>query len=265
MRFHAITLFRGRFLRHKCAAGALALGLALLAACAETKMELQASDVLLLNKANNFYARQRFNQATASYRKLTEEYPDSNHRKPALIGLADSLYKEGQFDEANLYYERFVELYPMDHLTSRALFYYAMTQMMMTSNPERNQAKTRAAISSFSEFIERYPDNQLSVQADWYKKEMERMLSNSKIEVARFYYRTGKNGAAINRLKEFLAEYPGSPDAPEAMYLLGGCFMREQAYREAAEVFTALIGAHQDTKWAAMARADAGKLMVKAE
>ena len=258
-------MFRTRLCRHAGGAGALALAFALLASCAETKMELAAGDAALLDKANNFYSRQRYNQSTASYRKLTEEYPDSNYRKAGLIGLADSLYKEGQFDEANLYYERFVELYPMDHLTPRALFYYAMTQMMLTSNPERNQAKTKAAINSFSEFVERYPDSQLAVQAGWYKKEMERMLAVSKMEVARFYHRTGKNGAAINRLKEILEESPGSPDAPEAMYLLGDCLMKEQAYRKAAEVFTVLIGAHQGTKWAVMAKAEAGKLALKAE
>ena len=45
----------------------------------------------------------------------------------------------------------------MDDLTPRALFYFGMCHMMLTSNPERNQAKTKSSIGVFSEFIRRYP------------------------------------------------------------------------------------------------------------
>ncbi|MDH5637561.1 MAG: hypothetical protein OEZ04_03640, partial [Nitrospinota bacterium] len=65
--------------------------------CVQTRVEMVTDDSRLLERANNFYARQRFNQATESYRKVMDEYPDSKYRKVAVIGLADSLYKEGQF------------------------------------------------------------------------------------------------------------------------------------------------------------------------
>ncbi|MDH4184453.1 MAG: outer membrane protein assembly factor BamD [Nitrospinota bacterium] len=249
-----------------------ALGLALataaafihLSGCVEFKKEMVADDSLLLNKANNFFARSRFNQATDSYRKLVEGYPDSSYKKVGLIGLADSLYKEGQFEEADLYYSRFVELYPLDEMTPRALFYYGMSQVMLTSTPDRSQTKTKTAINVFDEFTRRYPDNNLTPSAAWHKKQMEAMLAESKLEVARFYHRTGRNAAAINRLREFLEENPATPDAPEAMFLLGECLMREQAYKRAAEVFTVLIGAHPDSPWALKARATANKLILKA-
>jgi outer membrane assembly lipoprotein YfiO len=244
---------------------AMMMGLILLAGCAETMKELQADDSVLLDKANNFYARTRFNQAAGSYRKLVEGYPDSNYRKAGLIGLADSLYKEGQFDEASLHYERLVELYPMDDLTPRALFYSGMSHMMLTSNLERNQAKTKTSMRIFGEFITRYPDHQLAPSAGWYKKEMARMLAGSKLEIARFYHRTGKSASAIGRLKEYIEENPKAPEAPEAMFMMGDSYMREQAYRQAAEVFTVLIGAHPESQWAQKARAAAGKLALKAE
>ncbi|MDH5477162.1 MAG: outer membrane protein assembly factor BamD [Nitrospinota bacterium] len=240
-----------------------ALLVATLSGCAETAVELITDDTLLLNKANNFYSRLRYNQASEAYRKVMDEYPDSKYRKAAVIGLADSLYKEGQFDESNLYYERFVEMYPMDDMTPRALFYFGMSHMMLTSTADRSQKKTHMARKVFEEFVIRYPDNALAPTAAIYMERMENMLAQSKLEVARFYFRTNKNAAAIGRLTEFIEKNPKSSDIPEAMFILGQSYMREQSYRKAAEVFTILIGNHPKSEWAAKAQETASNLVVK--
>jgi len=236
----------------------------LFSGCVQATREIIPDDTLLLDKANNFFARSRFNQATDSYRKLNSDYPDSRHRKAAFLGLADSLYKEGQFEEANLQYERFVELYPLDEFTPQALFYFGMCHMMLTSTPDRSQAKTKMAIKVFDEFLARYPDNVLAPQAAWNKNQMESMMATSRLEVARFYFRTQQNGAVIDRAKEYIDTYPKGSDIPEAMYMLGESFKREQSYKKAAEVFTVLIGTYPQTEWAVKAKESASRLTIKA-
>jgi len=241
----------------------IVMALAWTPGCAQTGLELITDDSRLLESGNNFYARQRFTQAGEAYRKVMDEYPDSRYRRAAIIGLADSLYKEGQFEEANLYYERFVEMYPLDELTPRALFYFAMCHMMLTSTSDRSQKQTKLAIQFFDGFIKRYPDHMLAATAAWNKEQMQAMLVRSKLDVARFYYNTNKNTAAIDRLKEYVLENPDSTDTPEALFMLGESFMREQAYRKAAQVFTMLIGDNPDSEWAKKAKESAARLVVK--
>ena len=204
------------FLSGKFSPATLLAAIAMLASgCMTAEHELVADDTLLLDRANSFFARERFAQASESYNKLVNEFPDSIYRKAGLIGLADSMYKEGRFEEANLYYERFVELYPLDTLTPRAWFYFGMCHLMITSTPDRSQRESLEAIDVFTDFLRRYPDHELAPTAKWYRKQMEGMIEESKLEVARFYHRTNKNGATIARLKDFLEEYRESDKAPE--------------------------------------------------
>ncbi|MDH5638462.1 MAG: outer membrane protein assembly factor BamD, partial [Nitrospinota bacterium] len=163
----------------------------------------------------------------------------------------------------NLYYERFVEMYPLDELTPRALFYFGMCHMMLTSTPDRSQKKTKMAIQMFNGFITRYPDHILAPTAAWNKEQMEAMLLRSRLDVARFYFNTYKSTAAIDRLKEYIINNPKSPDTPEALFMLGESFVREQSYRKAAEVFTMLIGDHPNDEWAQKAKESAARLTVK--
>lgn len=207
-------------------------------------------DAAKVNDANHFYARERFTQATEEYRKFIEENPDSTFRGKAIIGLADSLYKDKQYFESALYYERFLELYPLDDLTPRALFYLGMCSFHDATTADRDQTQTHKAVELFDEFLSKYPNHQLAGYAKNMNLKMKAIRTNSIMEVARFYHRVNKNQSAIQRLKAYLAKYPNSSAAPEAMFLLGSCYYREQAFRKAAKTFTKLIKKYPEDLYA---------------
>lgn len=240
----------GRVLR-RAAAAALAF-CALCVSCASK--ELAQPDAVLINKANNFYARERFNQATEAYRQSIHENPDSPYRKNATLALADSLYKEKKYFEAILYYERFIELYPLDPLKPRALFYMGMCYYHDSRTPDRDQTQTKKAMETFGAFIQDYPDHPLAPYAKKFRREMIGVIETSLMEVGRFYHRTHKNQSAILRLTEYLGKYPEGPYVPEAMLLLGEAYYREQAYKKAALVFTDLVRRFPESEYAARAK-----------
>lgn len=194
-----------------------------------------------VNTANNLYARERFTQAVDSYRQFLDENPDSPFRKSAIIGLADSLYKDKQYMESALYYERFIELYPLDGLTSRAAFYLAMCSYHNASSADRDQSLTAKAEKAFALFIAKYPESALSGLAKKFRSQMLRTLEGSDMEIARYYWRLGKNQAAIGRIQKFLEKWKNPEMEPEALYMLGDCYYREQAYKKAAGVFSFLM------------------------
>ncbi len=219
-------------------------------------------DAAQVNDANNFYARERFTQATEVYRTFVEENPDSQFRGKALIGLADSLYKDRQYFEAALYYERFLELYPLDALTPRALFYLGMCSYHDSRTSDRDQTQTHKAIQFFTEFLEKYPDHSLASYAKNMVSTLNSVRTGSMMEIARFYYRINKNQSAIQRLDEYLAEYPDSEEAPEAMFLLGDCYYREQSFKRAAGVFTRLIKKYPENKYATRAMSISDRMKI---
>ncbi len=62
--------------------------------------------------------------------------------------------------------------------------------------------------------------------------------------VIRFYHKTNKNQAAIWRINDHIKQHPKSPFIEEALFIMGECQYREQAYRAAASTFITLIEKH---------------------
>jgi len=228
-----------------------------------SQKELVRPDAVLINRGNNFYARERFTQAAEEYRKSIEENPDSPFRKAAILGLADSLYKDRKYFEAALYYERFVELYPMDPLRPRAVFYLGMCHYLDSYTPDRDQTPTKKAMETFDSFVKDYPNSELAPYARKFYNEMRATLAESLLEIARYYYKVNQNQAAIGRIHDFLNQYPDAETVPEAMYMLGVCYYREQSFRKAAVVFTELMKKFPENKYAAEGAAIAEKLRLK--
>ncbi len=218
---------------------------------------------ILANKANGFYAKERFQQATDSYRLFVEQNPDSPYRRTSIIGLADSSYKDQDYFTAILYYERFLELYPIDKLTPRAVFYLGMSHYNDSHDPDRDQTPSFRAKETFEMFLERFPDHPLSPFAKKYKGEMEARIAQSEMEIVRFYSRVNQHNSAVIRLKEYIEAHPDSAAMPEAMFLLGKSYYKEQAYKKAAMVFTAVIEKYPDSSFASQAADLAKKLKIK--
>jgi len=228
------------------------LALALASACTSAQ-EAPTPDSQLVNKANESYADGRFTQAAERYRLINDEHPDSPYLRLALLGLADSLYKDKEYVEASLYYERFIQLYPLDPLTPRALFYQGMSAYLDTSTSDRDQTNTLKAIELFDSFTTAYPAHPLAPPARERKGNMESQLAESHLEVARFYHRIGQNNAALIRLREFMEAYPASPLMPEALWMMGECYYREQAYKEAGRAFISLMEHYPASEYAPQA------------
>lgn len=230
--------------------------------CQSGKQVVQ-KDSILASKANNFYARGRFSQATEQYRELVDEHPDSSFRRQAILSLADSLYKDKKYFEAVLYYERFIQLYPLDPLTPRAQFYLAMSYYHDTSTMDRDQTNTAKTMESFDLFLERYPKHILVPYAKTKKTDMALLRAGSKLDIARFYHRINRNQSAITRLKEFIELYQDSSEIPEALFLLADCYKAEQSFKNAALTYTVLVEKYPDSEYASKAASEAQKLKIK--
>ncbi|MGK7344344.1 MAG: outer membrane protein assembly factor BamD [Candidatus Nitrospinota bacterium M3_3B_026] len=225
--------------------------------------ELAQPDAIIVDRANNLYARERFTQATDAYRQSIQENPDSPYRKTAILALADSLYKEKKYFEALLYYERFVELYPLDPLKPRAVFYMGMSYYHDSHTPDRDQTQTEKAVESFDTFLRDYPEHPLAPYAKKFKREMGDVQAASLMEIGRFYHRINKNQSAILRLTEYLEKYPAAADVPEALYLLADSYYREQAYKKSALALADLLNRFPESEYAAKAKSLARAMGLK--
>ncbi len=187
----------------------------------------------------------RFEAARQAFKRLLREYPDSKHRRNALLNLADSYYKEEEYIEAKVQYSEFVQLYPVSASTSRAYYFLGMSDFNRILSFDRDQSIARDALKSFLELKKRFPKSKYGVKAVEIIPKTRKIIADSGLFIAKFYLRRGKRVSAIPRFKEIIKEYSDLPDLrAEAIYFLGESFRLEESYKKAGQTYRTLIDEH---------------------
>lgn len=154
---------------------------------------------------------EKYQEARETFRVVFESFPKSDYRILAKLAYADSFYL--QDGEANLLlaiqeYQDFISLFPFSPKASYAQFQIGMCYFLMKEKPDRDQTNTRKALDEFRKVIDNYPTSGYYQPA--YKKLLEcySLLAEHDFAVARFYQKTGRHQAAVDRLKDLLKTYP---------------------------------------------------------
>jgi TolA-binding protein len=80
------------------------------------------------------------------------------------------------------------------------------------------------------------------------------VLATHDFQIARFYQRTGKKGACVDRLKGLLKSYPESTYQPDHFFMLGCCLEDLEQNAEACTYFTQTIERWPDSEFASKSR-----------
>jgi outer membrane protein assembly factor BamD len=187
----------------------------------------------------------RFEAARLAFKRLLREYPDSKHRRNALLNLADSYFKEEEYIEAKVQYSEYVQLYPVSPNTSRAYYFLGMSDFNRILSFDRDQSIARDALKSFMALKKRFPKSKYGAKANEKIIETRKIVADSELFIAKFYLKRGKRVSAIPRFKEIIKEYRDLPALrAEAIYFLGESFRLEESYNKAGQMYRTLIDEH---------------------
>lgn len=185
---------------------------------------------------------ERYESARQAFQRLLREYPDSNHRREALLNLANSYYQGEEYIEARVQYAEYVQLYPVSRQTAQAYYYLGMSDYNRILEPDQEQSTTRDALKSFQELVRRFPRSEFTAQAKERIQALRDRLARHHLYVARFYLTKGKRVSAIPRFQEVVKEFTDQPGLrAEAMYYLAESYMAEESYQKAGEAYRNLI------------------------
>ena len=223
---------------------ALLLAAALLAStggCAVRPADKASPGELMLLGQEDLRA-ERYESARQAFQRLLREYPDSNHRREALLNLANSYYQGEEYIEARVQYAEYVQLYPVSRQTPQAYYYLGMSDYNRILAPDQEQAVTRDALKSFQELVRRFPRSEFTAQAKERIQSLRDQLARHHLHIARFYLTKGKRVSAIPRFQEVIKEFADQPGLrAEAMFFLAESYMLEESYQKAGEAYRSLI------------------------
>lgn len=219
--------------------------LALIAAGCISRSKEQATPGELFVLGQQDLRSDRFEAARQAFKRLLREYPDSKHRRTALLNLADSYFREEEYLEAKVQYSEFVQLYPISPHTSKAYYFLGMSDFNRILDYDRDQSIAKDALKSFKEVKKRFSRSIYNQKSDEKIKEIRGLLADSDLFIANFYLRRGQRVSAIPRFRDIIKEYRDQPDIrAEAIYRLGESFRLEESYEKAGQTYRILIEEH---------------------
>jgi outer membrane protein assembly factor BamD len=228
---------------------ALSLALAFGAACASSGRApvppgTPQPDQFLFEKGNDALQKKKWITAREYFKQVTETYTQSPVRPDAKLGIGDTYLGEGSTEALVLAiaeFQEFLSFYPTSRRADYAQYKLGMAHFRQMRSPQRDQTETRDAIREFQTFVTRYPTSSLMPEVKARLRETRDRLSESEMEVGRFYFRIRWYAGAIDRLSTLMKEDPEFTARDEVYFYLGESLIKVSRHAEALPIFEKLV------------------------
>ena len=219
----------------------IALSLLVLSGCATTTVPLGTTPEALFQEGDSLYARKRYEDAIVRWKKLKESTTAPELVAQADLKIADALFANKNFIEAAAAYEDFRKLHPNHEQIPFALYRLGLCYYQEITGIDTEQTPVKNAVAMFETFLRQYPSSEFAPEVREKLEDCRTKQLQYEIYVGRFYFRTGKYQAAINRLEEALARFPKATINDETLFYLGQAYFGRGEKNRGEETFTRLF------------------------
>jgi outer membrane protein assembly factor BamD len=182
-----------------------------------------------------------YGKAIETFQDIIDNYPYSEQAVLAQLAIGDAYFKQGKYDEAVSYYRDFVELHPEHPKVPYAMYQTVMSYYKQSRDASRDQTATEEALSHLDRLLARYPHSEYSADGERMWKELRTRLGKHTMGVADYYFGRDEFGAAADRYRQVLDQYPGLGLDAQALYRLGVCYTRMNRTDEARKIFQVIL------------------------
>jgi outer membrane protein assembly factor BamD len=215
--------------------------LAFLAGCVTTG-DANKSTATYFESGEEHFRNKDYEESIAQWKKLKE----NSSASPQLSAIADLKIADAQFEmknfiEAAASYESFRKFHPDNDKAPYALFRQALCSYNQIGKIDTEQTPVTNAITLLEIFLREYPSSEHAAEAREKLADCVTKQAQYEIYIGRFYYRFGKYSAAIKRLEECVARYPGSPATDEAFLYLEKAYFQNGEKERGKEAFNRLF------------------------
>ena len=218
------------------------------AACGGTRSDVPENipnpDRFLYDRGLEAIKEENWLDAREYFRQVVDNYPQSPLRPEAKLGIGDAYSGEDTTESLILAaneYREFLTFYPTNPRADYAQYKLAMTHFEQMKAPERDQTETKAALSEFQVFFDRFPMSPLMPEARARWREARDRLSEASFRVGLHYFRIQWYPGAIPRFREVLEVDPEFGGRDAVYYYLAESLARTDKAAEAIPYFARLV------------------------
>jgi outer membrane protein assembly factor BamD len=225
-----------------CAAGVL------VGACASQRAAVPPAnaeaDQFLFDRGSAEFKERNWIVAREYFRQIVDNYPQSQYRPDAKLGVGDTFIGEHTTESLLLAvneFREFLTFYPTSPRADYAQYRLAFAQSEQMLAPERDQTNTREAIKELQVFVDRYPNSALLPEAQTLLRTAKDRLSEASYRVGYYYFRSKWWPGAIDRFQQVLKEDPEFTQRDAVYYHLAESLLRIDRKAEALPYFERLL------------------------
>lgn len=171
-------------------------------------------------EAFKLYDAGKYPKAITLFTNILPNLQGASQEDTILFHVGMAHYKRGDWEMSSQYFNEYRNKFARTGYTRNAEYYYAMSFYNLSLNPEKDQTQTRLAISSFNEYMNRYPSDTANVDIEQRVEDLNAKLYQKTFLNSALYYKLGHYNSAITALKTALKENPEIPYRAEMMYLI---------------------------------------------
>lgn len=164
----------------------------LLTSCSDyIKVQKTTDPVYKYEAAKQYYAAGEYNRAATFLQELINMLKGTEKGEESLFLLAMSSYKAHDYNSATSYFRKYYQSYPDGIYTEKAHYYCGMSLFNSVPEIKLDQTATFEASTEFQNFLELYPNSQLSEQAQANIFKLQDRLVEKEYLSAKLYYDLG--------------------------------------------------------------------------
>jgi outer membrane protein assembly factor BamD len=214
-------------------------------------------DKILYEKGLKDLEKGRFEIARLTLQTLLNTYPDSDYKEKAKLAIADSFYKQGGTSglvQAEAEYKDFMTFFPTSDDADDAQMRVAMTHYKQMEKPDRDRTQAKAAEREFKSMLEQFPDSPLRDEAMQRLREVQEVLAEGDMRVARHYMMLKRYDASVNRSLTVLKEYPDFSQQDAILFIMGQALEKKKQVVRAGYYYGKVVSDHPLSSYADEAR-----------
>jgi len=166
-----------------------------------------------LEEGDSIYAAKKFNEAEFLF-------PQSIWAERSAIMAGYSYYAQDYLGDAIFTLEQFLKTYPMSKNISYAEYLLAICYYEKIVDEKKDLGPLIEAKKRFIVIIEKYPDSDFALDANFKIDLINNVLSSKEMYIAKHYIKKEKWIPAINRLKKITTDYETTIYVEEALLRL---------------------------------------------
>lgn len=141
--------------------------------------------------AKQYYAEGQYNRSALFLQEVIAMLKGTDKGEESLFLLGMSSYKARNYDAATSYFRKYYQSYPKGTYTEKAHYYCAMSLYKNTPEIKLDQTATYEAVTEFQNFLELYPESELSDQVREQIFALQDKLVEKEYLSAKLYYDLG--------------------------------------------------------------------------